>query len=128
MNKLNEKLICLVDDEQVFHWIAGQFIEQINHGLESVSLYNGNEALEYLQDPGKKIPDVLFLDLNMPIANGWKFLDEYDSIKDKIGKQIAIYILSSSVDPEDHKKAKTYSYVIDFFSKPITKETIESVI
>ena len=128
MNKFSDKLICLVDDEQVFHWIAEHLIKRVSNGLKTISLFNGNEALEYLGDPTNQLPDVVFLDLNMPIANGWKFLDEFESVKDKLDKQIAIYIVSSSVDPEDHKKAKKYSYVNGFISKPLTQETIERVI
>ncbi len=126
--KFSNKLIGLVDDEQVFHWIADKFIEKINHGLKSISLYDGNEALEYLSDPNNEVPDILFLDLNMPIANGWKFLDEFASLKQDLPKEIDIYIVSSSIDPEDHKKAKSYSYVRQFISKPLTQQTIESVL
>lgn len=126
--KFAGKLIGLVDDEPVFHWIAGKLIKRINHGLESVSLYNGSEALAYLQEPNNQLPDILFLDLNMPIVNGWKFLDEFANIKDTLEKDVAIYILSSSVDPEDHKKAKSYDYVKDFISKPLTQQMIEGLL
>ncbi len=126
--KFSNHLIGLVDDEQVFHWIAQKFIEQINHGLQSVSLYNGSEALDYLKEPSSKVPDILFLDLNMPILNGWKFLDEFAEIKDHLEKEMDIYILSSSVDPEDHKKANTYPYVKEFLSKPLTRKTIEHLL
>lgn len=126
--KFSNKLIGLVDDEQVFHWIADKFIENINHGLKSVSLYNGMEALDYLKDPNNQIPDILFLDLNMPIANGWKFLDEFGSLHGNLSKTMDIYIVSSSIDPEDFKKAESYSYVRKFISKPLTQQTIESVL
>ena len=126
--KFSNQLIGLVDDEQVFHWIAQKFIEQINHGLESVSLYDGSEALDYLQKPESKIPDILFLDLNMPILNGWGFLDEFANLKARLTKKMDIYILSSSVDPEDHKKAKKYPYVKRFLSKPLTKILIEDLL
>jgi len=126
--KFGNKLIGLVDDEHVFHWIAEKFIEKINHGLRSISLYNGNEALEYLSDPKNQVPDILFLDLNMPIANGWKFLDEFEKIRKNISKEVKIYILSSSIDPEDHKRAKNYDYVQKFISKPITQKIIEGVL
>ena len=126
--KFSNKLIGLVDDEQVFHWIADKFIENINHGLKSVSLYNGMEALDYLKDPDNQIPDILFLDLNMPVANGWKFLDEFGSLQEDLSKTMDIYIVSSSIDPEDFKKAESYSYVRSFISKPLTQQTIESVL
>ena len=126
--KFSNKLIGLVDDEQVFHWIADKFIENINHGLKSISLYNGMEALDYLKDPDNQIPDILFLDLNMPVANGWKFLDEFGSLQEDLSKTMDIYIVSSSIDPEDFKKAESYSYVRSFISKPLTQQTIESVL
>ena len=126
--KFSNKLIGLVDDEQVFHWIADKFIENINHGLRSILLYNGMEALVYLSNSSNQVPDILFLDLNMPIANGWKFLDEFAALEGKLDKEMDIYILSSSIDPEDHKKAESYSYVRQFISKPLTQQTIEQVL
>ena len=126
--KYSNILIGLIDDEQVFHWIAEKFLEKINNGLQSKSFYNGAEALEYLKDETNPIPTILFLDINMPIVNGWGFLDEFTSIKDQIGQEISIYIVSSSVDPEDYKKAKEYEYVKGFISKPLSQKIIEDLL
>lgn len=126
--KFSNTLIGLVDDEQVFHWIAEKFIEKIGNGLRHTSFYNGAEALEYLKDPNNEIPSILFLDINMPIVNGWRFLDAFATIKDTLDKDTNIYIVSSSVDPEDHKKAKQYEYVNGFISKPLTQEIIENLL
>ncbi|PLB17916.1 MAG: Two-component response regulator [Flavobacteriaceae bacterium FS1-H7996/R] len=67
------------------------------------------------------LPDVILLDLNMPVMDGWEFLEEFISLKPKLEKKIPIYIVSSSNDPADIMKAKSISEVTDFIIKPVTE-------
>lgn len=119
-----DKRLALVDDEEVFHWIVSQFLEHVDASVELMSFYNGNEILKHLE-ANPKAPDVILLDINMPIANGWVFLDKY-SEKKITGSNI--YVVSSSIDPEDHNKARSYACVLDFVSKPISVEFLEEVL
>jgi CheY-like chemotaxis protein len=63
----------------------------------------------------------------MPVMNGWDFLEEFESIKETLPQMPRIFILSSTVDPEDYNKAKSYSAVEDFISKPLSKESLEGI-
>jgi CheY-like chemotaxis protein len=92
---------------------------------------NGLDGINYLKgllENQDEMPDVIFLDINMPVMNGWEFLDEYQHFKDRINKEISIYMLSSSVYNDDIKKAETYSDVKKFISKPLTIDKLEKLI
>ncbi len=90
---------------------------------------NGKDALDSLSPlvvSGENVPDVILLDLNMPIMDGWQFLDEF--IKIKTNKKILIYIVSSSIDPADTEKAKKYESVSNFIVKPITVDNLKNIL
>ena len=69
-------------------------------------------------------PEILLLDLSMPIMDGWEFLEEYILLSPKLDRKITIYIISSSISPYDIDKAKSISIVTDFIIKPISKEKL----
>jgi CheY-like chemotaxis protein len=70
---------------------------------------------------------VLFLDINMPVMNGWEFLDEFSTLPETFQSLITIFILSSSIDPDDKKNAENHPLVRGYFSKPLRKETINQL-
>nr|MBI1230065.1 response regulator [Cytophagales bacterium] len=121
------KKLILVDDDEVFVYLTKKALKQVDF----IDLYsefgNGLDALTYLrQHQGQlnKLPDILFLDLSMPIMDGWQFLNEYSKIGPFMGKKIHIYICSSSISPEDIAHAKTLNEVSDFIIKPIYKDKL----
>jgi CheY-like chemotaxis protein len=77
-----------------------------------------------------QLPEVIFLDLSMPIMDGWQFLDEFTSLSLKTDKteKILIYICSSSISPHDITKAKEISSVTDFIIKPVTKDKLAEIV
>jgi CheY-like chemotaxis protein len=95
-----------------------------------ISCENGKIAYDYLKDllaKGGDIPEIIFLDINMPVMNGWDLLEELEHIKSSFSKLPRIYILSSTVDPEDYKRAKSFDAVVDFISKPLSKEILQNI-
>ncbi len=123
-----QKKLAVVDDDDVFHWIIQKHIERIDLPIEVLSFYNGDEIFDFVADVDKVLPDIVFLDLNMPICNGWGFLDRFSKIHPQMQNGMEIYIVSSSIDPEDINRAENYEFVKDFVSKPLTEEFIRSVI
>jgi len=89
-----------------------------------ITAKNGEEALQYfnsiINKEENRLPDLMFLDLNMPVMDGWEFLDLFSTNKYSEVNSIKIVVLSSTIDPEDLQKSKKYPMVIDFLSKPIT--------
>ncbi|MDW3502850.1 response regulator, partial [Escherichia coli] len=73
-------------------------------------------------------PELIFLDLNMPVMGGWEFLDNFIKKEyQEFNTKTKVIVLSSTIDPTDIEKSKTYPIVIDFLSKPITKEMLEDL-
>ena len=64
---MNNKVIGLVDDEEVFHWIVEKYVKKLNEGCKFMSFFNGEEILKYLNSAPEEVPDILLLDLNMEL-------------------------------------------------------------
>lgn len=125
------ELLALVDDDDTFVFITKKIIEKTNHVKEIKVFGNGLEALDYLKEnlnSEYKLPDIIFLDLSMPIMDGWQFLDEFTTLETQKTNKIIIYICSSSISPHDIMKAKKMSSVSDFIIKPVTKDKFTEII
>lgn len=119
------KLVALVDDDSIFQFTATRLIESAQLAKEILHFENGNEALQYLEKNSANsdlLPDFLFLDINMPIVDGWMFLEDFEKLKTKLAKEFPIYMVSSSIDPRDMSRAKEFVEVKDFVVKPVTIE------
>lgn len=113
--------VLLVEDDPITILVCKRTIEIAGFANKVTSVINGQEAIDYLSGDNE-IPDLILLDLNMPILNGWEFLEWFTAWVNTASKVPVVYILSSTVDPEDQKKAMDYSSVKGFISKPLTKE------
>jgi len=118
--------VLLVEDDPITILVCKRTIEIAGFANNVKSVINGQEAIDYLKD-NTEIPDLILLDLNMPILNGWEFLEWFITWVKDAAKVPAVYILSSTVDPEDQKKAMEYSCVKGFISKPLTKEHLANL-
>jgi two-component system, chemotaxis family, chemotaxis protein CheY len=123
--------IALIDDDEIFQFITSRLIERANLAQELKQFYNGDSALHYLNshaDLVDELPDIILLDINMPVIDGWMFLDEFKIIADKLDKVITIYMVSSSIAPEDINRAKSNPLVKDYLVKPVSMETLQAVL
>ena len=122
--------ICIVDDDEIFTFLLKKTLIKLDICNEITIYTNGQiaiDSLKHLMDTNQILPDLILLDINMPILDGWMFLDEYIKIKDRITKQIAIYIASSSISIGDINKAKDHTEVVDFLVKPINIDTLLNI-
>jgi CheY-like chemotaxis protein len=122
-------LACIIDDDPIFVFGAKK-IMQFAHFCNSFMVYhNGEEAINGLKSiilAKEKLPDIILLDLNMPIMDGWQFLDEFTQIPAE--HEITIYIVTSSIDPEDINRAKSYNRVTNYLVKPISIEGLRKIL
>jgi CheY-like chemotaxis protein len=127
----SKKIIFLVDDDVIFQKIMKIRIEKKSLSEKLLSFANGETAFDYLNNPSywtnESLPDLIFLDINMPVMNGWQFLDAFNAIVDKLPKSIQIFMLSSSIDDRDIEKARSYHTVSDYLSKPLSDEGLEAI-
>lgn len=125
------KTLTLVDDDEIFVFLTTKMLEQ-SKLVDIIKIFdNGYDVLVFLKENIANIgalPDVILLDLSMPIMDGWQFLDEFVKINPKIGKKITIYICSSSISPDDVNRAKAINEVSDFIIKPMTKDRLLELI
>lgn len=122
---------CIIDDDPICVFGIKKSLKEANFFDDIVSYPNGLEAIrafEKIISENKNLPSIIFLDLNMPIMDGWDFLEDFKKIPLKNRENVRIYIVSSSVDQSDFIKAKSFEEVHDFFTKPITKQNINQVI
>ncbi len=122
-NILNYKKICLIDDDKMQHWLNGKIIHNIDQTIEIYNYSNAEAALNDLKNNAIK-PDIIFLDINMPMMDGWEFLEEASTQN----LEIPIQMLTSSIDKNDYEKARKYEVVKGFLHKPLKQETLESIL
>ncbi|MES2239924.1 MAG: response regulator [Bacteroidota bacterium] len=123
-------LILCVDDDPITLMLCKKVITKASFSNAIITAKNGEEALQYFDSiinkkEDHKVPQLIFLDLNMPVMDGWEFLDNFSTEKySEPNHSTKIIVLSSTIDPEDLEKSKKYEIVIDFLSKPITTDML----
>lgn len=124
--------ILFIDDDPITLMLCKMVITKALFSKEIVTAKNGEDALQYFNtlkqphsDDELNLPQLIFLDLNMPVMGGWEFLDAFSTSDYSEYNNTKVIILSSTIDPEDLEKSKKYPMVIDFLSKPISKEMLE---
>ena len=129
MKKVN--CILLIDDNEADNYLHSKAILStgvFNH-LEVAT--GGEAALAYLQKAGDNAapkPDLIFLDINMPGMDGFEFLEEYHKLDPALKSQMVVFMLTSSLMPEDNEKAMNSGEVSDFLNKPLTEETVQKIV
>ena len=129
-----DKILC-VDDDPITLMLCRKVVEKVDFAREIITVNNGEEAIQYfdaLFEERKNNSDIVYpklvlLDLNMPVMDGWEFLETYIT-KDyqNVFDSTRFIVLSSSIDPYDINRSKTYP-VIGFLSKPVTKDMLENL-
>ncbi|RKN83661.1 response regulator [Ulvibacterium marinum] len=122
---------CIIDDDPIFIYGTRRIMKEVDFCDNILVFNNGQDAIEGLKeliDKGEDLPEVLFLDLNMPIMNGWEFLEDFVKIPNPDGKKVIIYIISSSVDPRDLERIRNYKMVNNYILKPLSPQDLENVL
>lgn len=123
-------LIMLVDEDEIDNIINQKIIESNSFADEILVYQTGQEALEYLSSNSKDnaaLPDLIFLDINMPIMDGFQFLEEFEKMPDSVKTKCKIIMLSSSISPRDIDRAASNKYVIKYLNKPLNSRYLQAI-
>jgi CheY-like chemotaxis protein len=122
--------IMLVDDNPNDNFFHEREIRKVNPEIIVITKNSGIDALEYLKSKKTDediLPVLIFLDINMPRMNGWEFLDEYKQLNKKIQRKVTIIMLTTSDNPVDIARTKSFTFITDYIIKPLTKEKMEAI-
>ncbi|MFC4095038.1 response regulator [Euzebyella saccharophila] len=129
---MNENVnVCIIDDDDIYQYTMSAALDSINSVNRIQVFLDGAEAMDFFLDNinnTEELPDVIFLDINMPIMDGFEFMEEYVKIKPKVGKRITIYMVSSSMDPKDVERSRKISEISDYIVKPIRETQLRTII
>ncbi|MEL7340386.1 MAG: response regulator [Bacteroidota bacterium] len=129
LHTLRTCTIALIDDDPVYQLILARLLQNCEDRCRMQYYSNGPEAIAQLSqqstDPASS-PDVVLLDLNLPMMHGWEVLDEIEQLDFAVRPKV--YILSSSIDPTDKLKAKKHPAVAGFLAKPLYLEDIKDLL
>ena len=118
--------VLIIDDDEISNFICKNTILKNGFSNEVKTVLSANEGLEYLKGSGE-IPDLVLLDINMPVLNGWDFLEEYKKIRESLEELPVVVMFSSSVHEADIEKARKDQDVQDYIIKPMTTDTLENI-
>lgn len=127
---MSKKIIYIIDNDPIYQIITKKIFEKFNAIERCHFFVDGKEAIEYILRNHKKpetLPDIILLDIEMPIMDGWEFMESYTMLTKNISKNSEIYIVSSSIAISDKIKAQSYKSILGFLSKPVAIDVLESI-
>lgn len=129
MDDFKYKAILLIDDSYIDNLINRKILEGSNFAREIIVINSPFKAMEYLIQSfeNKSCPDLIFLDIRMPEMNGFEFIQQIREIKQKYCPDLKIYMLSSSLDPNDLRRVEDNDLVAGFIGKPLTAKALEEI-
>lgn len=126
LEKIN---LLVIDDDDINIFIIKKIVEKTGFDIDMVSKSNGQQAIDYLKNTIENnlpFPNLILIDINMPVMNGWEFIEAYQTLG--VTFPVDLYILSSSVYENDIEKTKSYTSVKGFISKPLSMERLTELI
>jgi CheY-like chemotaxis protein len=119
----------LIDDDASSNFLCKLVIERTFNNARIKSFTRSTEAVKYLQNDfiNDPVPTIVFLDINMPVLSGWEVLDVVERFDDEIKKDLSVFMLSSSINPNDREKARSIPLIVAYLEKPLSKDKLKEV-
>ncbi|MGY4385377.1 CheY-like chemotaxis protein [Pedobacter sp. UYP24] len=121
--------LLVIDDDEINIFIIKKIVAKTGYNVDMISKNNGQLAIDYLAqiaEDNDRFPHLMLIDINMPVLNGWEFLEAYDTLNPN--QKADMYMLSSSVYENDIEKAKTYKSIKGFISKPLSIDRLTELL
>ncbi|MCQ6956331.1 response regulator [Mucilaginibacter aquariorum] len=119
--------LVMIDDNPIEHLIMQRLLDRYGIFKDAVHSLDGRIIIEFLREKNavSMLPDLIFLDLDMPGFSGWDFLEQFEKLYLRLAKPISVYVVSSSVCDEERSRSAHFPFVKEFISKPVTKDKLE---
>lgn len=127
---MEQKSLYVIDDDEIFQFMIVRELKALDKDIEIHVHSNGQKAANELrkQNENDNLPGIILLDINMPVMDGWEFLNFYNRFKKNIDKDIAIYMVSSSKNPEDIHKAQEIIDISGYITKPVNRNELKIIL
>lgn len=125
MNKVD--LAYIIDDDEIIIYLTDKLLKKVEFANKVETFFDAEsalKALKFAKQLGENIPDVILFDLNMPVMNGWDFIEEFQKLK----LDIPCYVFTSSIDPSDKQRSFQYPEIRDFITKPLTVQKLDKIL
>lgn len=122
-------LAYIIDDDEIIIYLTGALLKKEEFCNRTETFTDGLQAIKRLKlaiEKGEELPQVILFDLNMPVMDGWEFVDEY--LKLPINQSIPLFVFTSSINPADKEKSFSYNSIKGFIQKPLTKQKLDKIL
>ena len=120
-------LAYIIDDDEIIIYLTDKLLKKVEFSEKVEKFTDASSAIERLKFAlkiGENIPEVILFDLNMPVMNGWDFIEEFSKLK----TNIPAFVFTSSIDPADKQKSFQYPEIKDFITKPLTIQKLDKIL
>ncbi|MET3981418.1 YesN/AraC family two-component response regulator [Mucilaginibacter sp. UYP25] len=121
--------VWIVDDDEIYKYGFRKFVAMKQLCGNVVDFNNGRDAVDFLADPrnNESLPDVIFLDIDMPQMNGWDFIKAFEYVKIHLSRKISIFMVTSSLSYKDIVRVKNHSDITEYIIKPVNSQQFSLV-
>jgi CheY-like chemotaxis protein len=115
---------CLIDDDTIYLFIMRRLLTQLGLCAHIIEFNDPQEAIAYFKNGPEEMPTIIMVDLNMPLMDGWEFLEAYGELEKTWVNRPTVYMVSSSIDSADIARAKLVPQLKGYLTKPLSEETL----